>query len=166
MEPVCQNCGQPTPGKFCANCGEKVYTAHDKSIRHLFEEAFHFITHLDSKFFRSIALVIKKPGFLSVEFCRGVRKKYFKPVSLFLIGVVIYLLLPFVQGLNLRFDSSIATFNSIGIHVLETAAEKKAAAHHVTMETLGEHYDAKSPKIAKLLLFLVLPLTGLALMFA
>lgn len=164
MESVCKNCGQPLTGKYCSSCGEKVYTDHDKSISHLFEEAFHFITHLDGKFIKSIVLLLKKPGFLSAEFCQGVRKKYFKPVSLFLIGVVIYLLLPFVQGLNLDMDMMTTTFKSIGINVVENAAINKAAHEHVTLDALAEHYNAKSAKFAKLLLFLVLPVSALALM--
>src|ERR671913_130444 len=46
----CKHCGNYFSGKYCNKCGEKVYTDHEKSIPHFFEEAFHFLTHLKAHF--------------------------------------------------------------------------------------------------------------------
>ena len=163
QEQVCKNCGNHFTGKFCNNCGEKVYNEHSKSFRHLFEEAFHFLTHLDSKFLKSVKLLLFRPGFLSVEFCRGVRKKYFKPISLFLIGVVLYLIFPLTQGLNMSFTSTVSHFRFNGMPVVERIAEKKMAGKNMSAEMVAAKYDSKSPKFAKILLFIILPLAGLSL---
>lgn len=163
QEQVCKNCGNHFTGKFCNNCGEKVYDEHSKSFKHLFEEAFHFLTHLDGKFLKSVKLLLFRPGFLSAEFCRGVRKKYFKPVSLFLIGIVIYLIFPLTQGLNMSFTNTVNHFRFNGMTVVERIAEKKVANRNMTVEMVAEKYDSKSPKFAKILLFIILPLAGLAL---
>lgn len=163
QEQVCKNCGNHFTGKFCNNCGEKVYDEHSKSFKHLFEEAFHFLTHLDSKFLKSVKLLLFRPGFLSTEFCRGVRKKYFKPVSLFLIGVILYLIFPLTQGLNMSFTNTINNFKFNGVTVVQGMAERKAANKNVPIEEIAAKYDSKSPKFAKILLFIILPLSGLAL---
>ena len=105
MEPaekICKNCGNIITGKYCSNCGEKIYTDKDKRVSHLFEEAFHFITHFDGTFFNTIKAIVTKPGKLSLDYCDGIRKKYFKPMSFFLLLVVIYLLFPVFEGLNQR----------------------------------------------------------------
>jgi hypothetical protein len=164
--PTCKNCGQPLTGKYCSNCGEKVYTPKDKSVSHILGEGFHFITHLEGSYFRTLRTIFTRPGRYSFDYCNGARKKYFKPVSFFLIGVIIYLFFPLSRGVNMPFDSYLGTFSFISL--TKTAAVKKAAAEHISMAELAHHFDAKSPKIAKMLLLIILPLTGgaLSLLFA
>ena len=50
-EHKCKNCGNFFYGNYCNICGEKVYTEHDKSILHFFEDAVHFLTHFEGNFF-------------------------------------------------------------------------------------------------------------------
>ncbi|MBC7890419.1 MAG: DUF3667 domain-containing protein [Ferruginibacter sp.] len=104
-EPIisCKNCGNQFTGKYCNNCGEKVYTVHDKSVLHFFEEAFHFITHFEGTFFNTLKTIFSKPGKLSLDYCNGLRKKYFKPLPFFMLLVVLYLIFPIFTGLNMPF---------------------------------------------------------------
>jgi hypothetical protein len=157
---TCKSCGNQFSGKFCNHCGEKVYSDHDKSLKHFFEEAFHFITHFDSKFLKTVKLVFLKPGFVSKEICSGVRKKYFKPVSLFLIGVVIYLLFPVMQGMNISFANHLGQYNSLHFELPAKWAGQKAVRKNISLEEVGRQFDTKSIKVSKLLLFLIIPLTG------
>ncbi|MBL7840661.1 MAG: DUF3667 domain-containing protein [Cyclobacteriaceae bacterium] len=160
---TCINCGSPLSGNFCSNCGEKVFSDHDKTIGHFVHETFHFLTHLDGKFLTSLKAVFSKPGLLSLEYCRGIRKKYFKPVSLFLVGVIIYLFFPLLQGLNMSYYENINTFSALHIYVVEDVAVKKAEKKNITTEELANRYDAKSPKVSKIMLLLLLPFSGLLL---
>ena len=105
MQPVdhiCKNCNHSFSGKYCNQCGEKVYHEKDKSVLHLFEEGLHFITHFEGTFFNTLKKIFAKPGQLSVDYCKGKRKTYFKPLSLFLLLVVVYLLFPVFEGLNMK----------------------------------------------------------------
>ena len=170
MEPIlitCKNCSNKFNGKYCNQCGERVYTEHDKKLAHAFEEVFHFITHLDSKFLKTLKYTLIQPGLVSREYCEGKRKKYYKPVSLFLIGVVIYLLFPLLQGLNISFSNHINNNNVFHIHYSRDWALHKMQTHHLTEQGLAEKFNHLSPKFAKILLFIMLPLTalGLALIF-
>jgi hypothetical protein len=160
---TCKNCGHHFSGAYCNQCGEKVYTEHDKKFSHVIEEAFHFITHLDSKFFKTLKYIFLRPGFVSKEYCEGKRKKYYKPVSLFLIGVVIYLLFPLLQGLNISFNSHIANNKIMHIYYSRDLALHKMETHHLNEQQLAEKFNHLSPKFAKILLFTMLPLTALAL---
>src|SRR5687768_6645997 len=108
MQPAtisCKNCGNHFSGKFCNNCGEKVITGHDKSVLHLVDEGFHFLTHFEGKFFTTLRTMFSKPGLLSLDYCNGIRKRYYKPVSFFLLLVILYLLFPMFQGLNMTLSS-------------------------------------------------------------
>lgn len=158
---ICKNCGNQFIGKFCNQCGEKLYTDEDKKLKHFFEEAFHFITHFDSKFFKTVKLVFFKPGFVSQEVSNGVRKKYFKPVSLFLIGVIIYLLFPLAQGMNIYFNGHLGQYEALGIHFPGNWVEAKMASRNISQAQLAELFDKKSEKVSKILLFIIIPLTGL-----
>lgn len=164
---TCKNCGNQFSGKYCNKCGEKFYTDHDKKLSHVFEEVFHFITHFDSKFLKTLKYFLVKPGLVSKEYCEGKRKKYYKPVSLFLVGVVIYLLFPLLQGLNISFSNHINNNNVFHIQYSRNWALHKMQVYHLTEHDLAEKCNHLSPKFAKVLLFVMLPLTalGLALIF-
>ena len=99
---ICKNCNHAFTGKYCNHCGEKVYSEKDRSVLHFFEEGLHFITHFEGTFFNTLKKIFTRPGQLSVDYCNGKRKTYFKPLSLFLLLVVLYLLFPFFEGLNMK----------------------------------------------------------------
>ena len=100
---TCKNCGNEFVGKYCNLCGEKIYTNKDKSILHFFGDAFHFITHFEGTFFNTLRAIFKSPGKLSLDYCNGLHKRYFKPLSFFMLLVILYLLFPRFTGLNMPF---------------------------------------------------------------
>lgn len=160
---ICSNCGNSFEGNYCNQCGEKKFNEHDKSLSHFFHEAVHFFTHLDNKYFTTLALIFRKPGKLSQTYCDGVRSKYFKPFSLFFIGVILYLLFPFLPGLNMSFAGNMQNIQAQGMTFFVDLVHSKAEFRRITLNELGERYDHKSPAIAKLMLLIVLPLTGIIL---
>lgn len=149
-------------GKFCSNCGEKAHKDHDKKIVHLLDESFHFITHFEGSFFTSFKTFLKKPGKYSADYCGGIRKKYFKPISFFLMLVILYLLFPRFQGLNMKFYAYTSPKYNKSWYAVP-AAEKKMKTHHLTEQELAEKYDKKSPAFAKFFLLILLPLVALVL---
>lgn len=156
---TCKNCGNHFSGKFCNACGEKVYTSHDKSIAHIFEEGLHFITHFEGSFLTTLKTVITKPGKFSKDYCNGIRKKYFKPVSLFLLLIVLYLLFPRFQGLNMKLDTYATDkygFTWVSAPLIKAKKEKKA----VEYRELAVLYDAKSSSISKIALFFIIPIAA------
>lgn len=155
QEQVCKNCANHFTGKFCNNCGEKVYNEKDKKVAHLFEEAFHFITHFEGTFFTSLKTIFRTPGKLSVDFCNGIRKKYFKPLSFFLMLVILYLLFPLFEGLNMKMY-----YHTVHDVYGSFAAKKVAAVmqeKHMTWDQLSEAFHNKGEKVSKFLLFSVIP---------
>jgi hypothetical protein len=158
---TCKNCGHQFSGKYCNNCGEKVYTEKDKNVLHFFEEGLHFITHFEGKFFNTIKAIFTKPGKLSTEYCHGVRKTYFKPLSFFLLLVVVYLLFPVFEGLNMRLYYN-THHNFYGKYAMKKAVALMGQKHWTDIQ-LTEAYQHMSEKVSKFLLLILLPLTALFL---
>lgn len=156
---TCKNCGNSFSGKFCNNCGEKVYNEHDKKVLHFFEEGFHFLTHFEGKFFTTLKTFFTKPGKVSVDFADGVRKKYFKPLSFFIMLVILYLIFPFFEGLNMRMDFY-PKQNFYGAYA-ETKIQKKLTETGLTKEALAEKFQTKSEKASKFLLITIVPFSAL-----
>lgn len=157
---ICKNCGNQFKGRFCNNCGEKVYTEHDKTFGHFLHETFHFLTHWDSKILRSWWLVMTRPGFVSSQISYGVRKPYYAPSNLFIIGVILYLLFPFLQGLNMPMKYHLSEMYG---ELADYMVSGKMKAKGLTFDQVAEKFDHKSPAFAKILLLIIIPLSALAL---
>jgi hypothetical protein len=84
------SCGAKTLGRFCGHCGEKEVSDEDYSARSYLAEIGAAITLLESKVFRSVWLVVSKPGYLSTEYLSGRRVRYMKPLQLFIFLNVVY----------------------------------------------------------------------------
>jgi Protein of unknown function (DUF3667) len=156
---TCKNCGNSFRGKFCNNCGEKQYSEKDKSIVAFFDEGFHFLTHFEGKFFTTLKTFFKTPGKVSIDYTDGVRKKYFKPLSFFLLLVILYLIFPFFEGLNMKMEyyKSQRFFGGYA----ETKIQQKLVETGLSMEALSEKFKSKSEKASKFLLISIVPFTAL-----
>jgi hypothetical protein len=90
-ETDCLNCGTQVIGKFCHNCGQE----NIETRENFFAMVWHFITdyfHFDSKFFRSLAPLIVKPGFLTREYWEGRRTLYIPPLRIFFFVTIIFMI--------------------------------------------------------------------------
>lgn len=155
--PNCKNCGFLLSGKFCSNCGEKLYTEKDKTIKSIFKEVLHFFTHFEGSFLTTLKTVVSNPGKFSADYCSGIRKKYFKPVSFFFVLVILYLLFPRFQGLNMRLDTYVDkaygfTWASVPL------VRAKMKSHNVKYAEVSKEYGHKSASISKIGLFFLIPL--------
>jgi len=81
----CKNCGNHLTGIYCSNCGEKKFDKHELTVKHFFSETLESFFHFDNRFFRSLKLLLIKPGQLSLNFVQGRRVSFMKPLQLFLV---------------------------------------------------------------------------------
>lgn len=87
----CANCGAALTGLYCHACGQK-HEPHIHSIGHFLEETTESLTHADSRLWRTIALLLARPGFLTAEFFAGRRARYLPPIRLYLVVSVVFFL--------------------------------------------------------------------------
>lgn len=81
---TCKNCGHKNDGHYCALCGQS-FSTHRITLSHLFEEVFHFFTHMEHGFGYTLKQLIIHPGSVQKEYLLGHRVKMQKPFSMFFL---------------------------------------------------------------------------------
>ncbi|HRQ63463.1 MAG TPA: DUF3667 domain-containing protein [Xanthomonadaceae bacterium] len=99
----CANCGVPLAGYYCHDCGQKRVERGDLRLGRLLEQFVEALTNLDSRFWRSLRMLLFRPGRLTSEYLAGRRARYMAPVSLFIIANVLYFVAPGITDFELRF---------------------------------------------------------------
>lgn len=81
----CLNCGADLKGAYCHACGQAAH-AH-RTLAHVFEEFLHGVIHFDTKAWRTLPMVIFRPGTLTRNYIYGQRARYISPLALFLFTI-------------------------------------------------------------------------------
>jgi len=94
----CPNCQSPLINQagFCHKCGQKNTTSR-LTVKELFSQFFDSVFNVDSKIFRTLGAVFI-PRKLTNAFLNGQRQKYYHPIRLFLIALVIAIASVSFQG--------------------------------------------------------------------
>jgi hypothetical protein len=134
---TCGNCGSPLSGPYCSQCGEKKLTRKDYSLPHFAEEALGVFTHLDTKFLRTLKVLLAKPGELSNAYFHGGRSRYTKPLTLFvIINIVFFIVQPHTGLLRYKYRQYLNNPHYLALvrnHLLQTReAEQTYAARFNT----------------------------------
>jgi len=93
----CLNCGEPAPGQFCAQCGQK-NTHYHVSFGELLEEVVSELFQLDSRIGRTVVPFLFQPGKLTREFVAGRRIRFSSPLRLYLLSSFVYFLVLSLVG--------------------------------------------------------------------
>lgn len=81
-------------GRFCQVCGQENVEPRE-TVGALVAHFFADITHFDGKFFKSTALLFRKPGFLSKEYAKGRRARYLNPIRFYVFTSAVFFLVFF-----------------------------------------------------------------------
>jgi hypothetical protein len=124
-EGACLNCGAKLEGRFCSQCGQ---TAHPhRSLGHVFEEFMHGVIHFDTKAWRTLPMVIFRPGTLTRNYVFGKRARYISPLALFLFTIfTMFFAFAFIQTPGL--DGAPETQRVEAVQALEEARTELAQA--------------------------------------
>src|SRR5882757_4805582 len=82
---TCRNCGAALSGAYCHACGQAAHI--HRSLLHLAEEVLHGVLHFDAKGWRTLPLLLFRPGLLTRRYIDGQRMRYVSPLALFLFTV-------------------------------------------------------------------------------
>lgn len=88
---ACADCGTETVGRFCHNCGNAAHV--HRTLLHLGEELLHGVMHFDSRTWRTLPLLVFRPGRLTREWCLGKRTRYVSPLAIFLFTMFVMFML-------------------------------------------------------------------------
>jgi len=124
---VCQNCETPTPGNYCPECGQDSRD-HRVALRLLVVGLWNDLFTFDNRFWRSIVLLLFRPGALTNRFVAGQRIRYIPPARMYLfISLVFFFLVSAVIRSGLR-DEVVTVTNPAPAAVVAMADSIRAAA--------------------------------------
>ncbi|WP_230487731.1 DUF3667 domain-containing protein [Novosphingobium sp. ES2-1] len=84
-ESACLNCATPLVGSHCHACGQAAHV--HKTLGAFFHDLLHGVFHFEGKIWRTLPLLVTKPGKLTREYIDGRRASYVSPIALFLFCV-------------------------------------------------------------------------------
>ena len=160
-EPItCKSCGNTFKGQYCNHCGEKVITEKDRKLRYFLGDFINSLTFADSKFWRTLKIILIHPGSLSHHFIEGRRKPFMKPISIFLFANLIYFLFPLINTFttNLELQTNAKFIHSgLAKEMVEREIERRSISY-------GEYekiYNEKTSDLSRLLIIAMAMLLAL-----
>ncbi len=156
----CKSCGNVFAGQYCNLCGEKILHPSDRSFKKLMSNILIAITFADSKFIRTLWLIIKKPGELSRDVAEGRRVKHLPPLSLFFVLNLVYFFFPVIQ----LFNASLNTQLLSPLHeVYRNLIAHKLMVLKMDVNSFSLIYNIKSTSFAKLMVMVFVVVASLPL---
>src|SRR5690348_6887463 len=70
----CANCSTTLAGAYCHSCGQSAHV--HRSLWHMIEEGMHGVLHFDTKSWRTLPLLVARPGLLTRRYIDGQRARY------------------------------------------------------------------------------------------
>jgi len=121
---ACRNCGTQAPLKFCPECGQET-TLHPPTLGEFLHEFVGHYVALEGTLWRTLKLLLTKPGRLTREYLDGRRRRYVLPLRL-------YLTCSFLFFLVVKLTPSTSMDNTVAVDLtgkrLGTVAELQARA--------------------------------------
>jgi hypothetical protein len=90
-DPACRNCGTQAPLKFCPACGQET-TLHPPTLGEFLHEFVGHYVALEGSLWRTLGMLLMKPGRLTREYLDGRRRRYVLPLRLYLTASFLFFL--------------------------------------------------------------------------
>lgn len=101
-ETDCLNCGTPLAGPHCHQCGQAAHV--HRTIAGWWHDLAHGVLHLDGKVWRTLPLLVWRPGELTRRYIEGERAKFVSPLAFFLFSVFLMFAMFSTAGASLTGD--------------------------------------------------------------
>lgn len=118
------------------------------------------ITFADSKFIKTLWLIIKSPGELSNDFANGRRVKHLPPLSLFFVLNLIYFFFPVIQLFNASLNTQLLSPLK---EWYKTLIAHKLMSMNMDVSSFSLIYNMKSTSYAKLMVMVFVVVASLPL---
>jgi len=150
---TCLNCGAELSGAYCQSCGQKGHL--HRTIGAFLHDLLHGALHFEGKLWRTLPMLVFKPGKLTRRYIDGERARFVSPMALFLFGVFLMFAVFQMVGLTTPTDldgseisGSIDTVENATQSDLEDAQARIEAAEEGTEEFTQATRDANAAQEA------------------
>jgi hypothetical protein len=128
---ACPNCDAAVSGHFCHQCGQET-VLHPPSTREFLHEFIGHYVALEGKLWKSLGLLLFRPGRLTLEYIKGRRVRYVQPLRLYLTFSLIFF--------------AVMKYNG---HEDSTAHDKAGPEHPVTASAGRDGAPEKKPGLVE-----------------
>ena len=115
---TCPNCGAEVLGSYCHQCGQE-HTVRVRPLRGLLTDALGDLFSFDNRLFRTLKLLLFRPGFLTIEYLKGRRAPYVPPFRLYLIVSIVYFSIASLLGTESFFFLNVEDSNEQAFRYIE-----------------------------------------------
>jgi hypothetical protein len=115
--PACRSCGTAVIGKYCHQCAEATHPHPPSAGEFIHEFIGHYVA-LEGKLWRTLVLLVRRPGELTRQYLHGRRVPYLEPLRLYLTLSLIFFALTKTVGINLP-QLTVAN-DEVGLEYLKT----------------------------------------------
>ena len=88
---ACRNCGAQAPSRFCPECGQET-ALHPPTLGEFLHEFVGHYVALEGTLWRTLRLLLCRPGRLTREYLDGRRRRYVLPLRLYLTASFVFFL--------------------------------------------------------------------------
>lgn len=161
---ACPSCGNLVRTPFCGRCGERQQASDELTWRAQLGHVLGGLFNLDGRLWRSLRVLVFEPGRLAVDYCRGARTRWMRPMQLLLLANVAY----FVVQPHLLFNAFPSTLDlqlerNVYSSWLRPIVEARLDELGWTREAYARAFDANVGDLARTLLILLVPLTAVVM---
>ncbi|ARU16819.1 DUF3667 domain-containing protein [Croceicoccus marinus] len=149
-ETTCLNCGTQLVGSHCHECGQEAHL--HRTVGAFLHDMMHGVLHLDGKIWRTLPMLVLKPGHLTREYIDGKRRSHVSPIALFLFSVFAMFAVFSMVGLSVPTDLRNGTAEGdVPVSIEDAEAELEAArARLATLEEGSEDYAIAATRVENL----------------
>ena len=98
-EQNCLNCGTRLQGDYCHACGQKGHV--HRTLSAFFHDLLHGVFHFEGKIWRTLPMLMWRPGELTRRYIEGQRASFISPIALFLFcAFLMYAAVSLLSGLG------------------------------------------------------------------
>lgn len=101
----CKSCDAEQTGKYCSACGEVKLTPELRTVTHILRDLVKELTDLDSKLWLTLRTLLSNPGKVDYDYSVGRRRIYIKPITLFLLINICYMMFASLSDFYVNFFS-------------------------------------------------------------
>ena len=95
--PLCLNCGTRLIGPHCHRCGQSGHV--HRTVGAIGHEIAHGVFHFEGRIWRTLPMLIRRPGTLTRRYIDGERMRFVSPLALFLFTVfLLFAVISWVGG--------------------------------------------------------------------
>ncbi|MBY8828621.1 DUF3667 domain-containing protein [Hephaestia mangrovi] len=143
---ACLNCGAALIGEFCHECGQNGHV--HKTLASIGHDLLHGVFHFEGKIWRTLPMLVIRPGELTRRYIAGERAKFVSPLALYLFAV--FLMFAVIHSVAGEFDGEglTSTNRAAAVEKLDTqignakSALAKAQAAQTSAKTAAKRADA------------------------